>query len=342
MITSNNESMKKLIAVLVGGGLIMGLTVWANDDFDVHDEIQLGADQQAVVVPGEEGTSAELIESYQKALEEAQRSGNPNLVQQLMESRNAALLAQPQASAMPSVNTADLPFPLLGLELDRDQDGLSDSDEIVLMTNASNPDTDGDTYADGIEVVRGYNPLIASPNDKIEYIEPAQADDIRYQVTGLRLGDSGENEQLTITGTGPNHSLIALLVRSDQNKVWITRTDKTGRFIYVSGDTLDMGDYKIYAAAVSADGKTLAASRALAFTRTEDALVKIEPTPAPVTNNEENQNKIARKTIISLAAAGVFGLALIVLVWLLMRRRGKIKADRLPSTWTERSSKQIH
>lgn len=319
-----------------------GLAVLANDDFDVHDEIQPGADQQTVVVPGEEGTSVELIESYQKALEEAQRTGNPNLVQQLMESRNAAGIKQPQTSGIPSVNTADLPFGLLDVEFDRDQDGLSDSDEIVLVTNASNPDTDGDTYADGIEVVRGYNPLVASPNDKIEYGEPTQANDIRYQITGLRLGDSGENEQLTITGTGPNNSLIALLVMSDQNKLWITRTDKTGRFIYVSGDTLDMGDYKIYAAAVSADGKTLAASRALAFTRTEDALVKIDPTPAAVTNNEENPNKFSRETIISLAAAGIIGLALIVLVWLLMRRRGKIKADRLPSTWTARSSKQIH
>ena len=181
--------MRKLITVLISGGLIAGLAVWANEDFDVHDAIEPGADQQTVAVPGEEaGTSADLMESYQRALEEAQRAGNPNLVQQLMESRNVVESVLPQVSALPSVNTADLPFPLLEASLDRDQDGLSDSDEIMLITNASNPDTDGDTYADGIEVVRGYNPLLASPNDKIEYTEPTQANDNRYQITGMRLG----------------------------------------------------------------------------------------------------------------------------------------------------------
>ena len=329
--------MRKLITVLISGGLIAGLAVWANEDFDVHDAIEPGADQQTVAVPGEEaGTSADLMESYQRALEEAQRAGNPNLVQQLMESRNVVESVLPQVSALPSVNTADLPFPLLEASLDRDQDGLSDSDEIMLITNASNPDTDGDTYADGIEVVRVYNPLLASPNDKIEYTEPTQANDNRYQITGMRLGDSGENEQLTITGTGPNYSLIALLVMGNQPKLWVTRTDKTGRFTYVSGDTLDIGDYKIYAAAVSTDGRTLAASQALMFTRTENALVKIEPTPAPVTNDEEKQYKFKATTIIRMAAVGVFGLVLVALIWFLMRRRWKIKADRLPSTWTAR------
>jgi hypothetical protein len=329
--------MRKLITVLIGGGLIVGFGVWANEDFDVHDAIEPGADQQTVAVPGENaGTGADLIESYQRALEEAQRAGNPNLVQQLMESRKAAESALPQASVLPIVNTAGLPFPLLETNLDRDRDGLSDSDEIQLTTNASNPDTDGDTYADGIEVVRGYNPLMVSPNDKIEYKEPTQANDNRYQITGMRLGGSGENEQLTITGTGPNYSLIAILVTGNQSKLWVTRTDKTGRFIYVSGDTLDIGDYKIYAAAVSTDGETLVASRALTFTRTENALVKMDSTLAQATNNEDKKYKFTATAIVRMAAAGAAGLVLVVLIWVLIRRRRKIKAERLPSTWTAR------
>ncbi len=43
---------------------------------------------------------------------------------------------------------------------DSDSDGLSDRDEAVIWkTDPNNPDTDGDTYFDGLEVKSGYNPL---------------------------------------------------------------------------------------------------------------------------------------------------------------------------------------
>lgn len=44
-------------------------------------------------------------------------------------------------------------------EFDTDRDGLSDIDEMrVWKTDPKNPDTDGDGFGDGIEVVRGFNP----------------------------------------------------------------------------------------------------------------------------------------------------------------------------------------
>lgn len=43
--------------------------------------------------------------------------------------------------------------------VDTDDDGLSDREEIkVYKTDPLNPDTDGDTYKDGVEVKGGYNP----------------------------------------------------------------------------------------------------------------------------------------------------------------------------------------
>ena len=42
---------------------------------------------------------------------------------------------------------------------DSDKDGLADETENNLGTNASNPDSDGDGYKDGTEVLKGYNPL---------------------------------------------------------------------------------------------------------------------------------------------------------------------------------------
>jgi len=44
--------------------------------------------------------------------------------------------------------------------LDSDNDGLTDADELnIYGTDPNNPDTDGDTYPDGVEVANGYNPL---------------------------------------------------------------------------------------------------------------------------------------------------------------------------------------
>jgi len=50
---------------------------------------------------------------------------------------------------------------------DDDRDGLPNYLEEILKTNPQNDDSDGDGYKDGDEVFYGYNPLFASPNDKV-------------------------------------------------------------------------------------------------------------------------------------------------------------------------------
>lgn len=49
---------------------------------------------------------------------------------------------------------------------DRDQDGLSDSEEKALGTDWQKADTDGDGYTDGVEVSSGFNPLVPAPGDR--------------------------------------------------------------------------------------------------------------------------------------------------------------------------------
>ena len=46
--------------------------------------------------------------------------------------------------------------------VDTDGDGLSDEQEALHYTDPNNPDTDGDGYSDGVEVEKGYSPLMAS------------------------------------------------------------------------------------------------------------------------------------------------------------------------------------
>ena len=57
-----------------------------------------------------------------------------------------------------TINKNDIQKPII--LVDTDNDGLSDVDEIYkYKTDPNNPDTDGDGYLDGEEIVNGYDPL---------------------------------------------------------------------------------------------------------------------------------------------------------------------------------------
>lgn len=63
------------------------------------------------------------------------------------------------------LSRADLGGP--NIFIDSDQDGLTDSEEASLGTDAYNPDSDKDGYNDGVEVASGYDPLKPAPGDKL-------------------------------------------------------------------------------------------------------------------------------------------------------------------------------
>jgi len=310
--------MNRLAIGIMGIGLLGAVAVYAHDDFDVHDTVLPEAQTQEVVLPNEEEVDAGLTEEYQKALERAQRRGDYSAVQDLIDREASA--PEPSLTGSP-VSNHDFPFSILDISLDADQDGLSDADEIRIATKPREPDSDGDGYIDGLEVVRGYNPLVASPGDKIKYKKPLTGSNEQYRITGIRLSATGAKEMLTITGTGPNNSLVAILGYSSEEFVWVTRTDKTGRFTYVSGDTLDPGVYTFYAASISANGVTLEASEPLMFERTLDALIKIESPTEP--KRDEGIHKTNRLWWYAIVATGGGALLIGVLVvsWVVSRKK---------------------
>lgn len=116
------------------------------------------------------------------------------------------------ASPNPAVTTAtpksfssdDIVVP--SAETDSDGDGLSDALEALYKTDPQNPDTDGDGYKDGNEVANGYDPLIKSPNDKIDRLTSK---------LGLNASPAPAASPL------PSPSLTQLFV----NKTGITPTD---------------------------------------------------------------------------------------------------------------------
>jgi hypothetical protein len=54
------------------------------------------------------------------------------------------------------------------MEVDTDQDYLSDFFELKIGTDLMNTDSDGDLYLDGTEVAASYNPLNSDPENKVE------------------------------------------------------------------------------------------------------------------------------------------------------------------------------
>ena len=314
--------MRRLIVGIVGvGGIVLSLGVAANESFDDHDTIQEGAGIQSVIVPGQEqSANSEIDEQYKKALREARQRGDPRMADQLVDKKDEPeLLVSPKAVIS---GAEELPFQLLQVSLDRDQDGLSDGDEIRLVTDPNNPDTDNDGYIDGLEVIRGYNPLVAGPGDKIEYKEPVGQTNAQYKITGIRLTESAGEQMLTVTGMGPNDALVAVLLFSKENRTWVARTDRTGRFLFVSADALDPGEYKAYASAVSANGLPLAFSKQLMFERTESSLIKEEESSREVVIlNEEEETKLDRVGIVVGAGGLVAAMGAAVLIWTLKRRK---------------------
>lgn len=109
---------------------------------------------------------------------------------------------------------------------DKDQDGLSDEEEIVYGTNKNNSDTDGDGYSDGEEVRGGYDPLKPAPGDKIleekippEFENEGRGGDGGYNYTDefislLQEEKGGEIEKITQALNGSDEDLIDVLNNS--------------------------------------------------------------------------------------------------------------------------------
>jgi hypothetical protein len=53
------------------------------------------------------------------------------------------------------------------INIDSDNDGLSDNEEALYGTDSKHADTDNDGYSDGVEIKSGYNPLVPAPGDRI-------------------------------------------------------------------------------------------------------------------------------------------------------------------------------
>lgn len=95
-------------------------------------------------------------------------------------------------------------------EVDSDEDGLWDDWEIALKTDYLNPDTDGDGYKDGQEVLFGYDPKMAGGGKLEKRIEVnIQSQKLAYFLGSVKLDEFLISSGLPRTPT-PKGTFIVL------------------------------------------------------------------------------------------------------------------------------------
>lgn len=183
-------------------------------------------------------------------------------------------------------------------DLDSDQDGVMDQEELRIGTDPSNPDSDGDGYLDGDEIRTGYDPKKFSPGDgrdKIIFQNPKEkgAVDVKYAVSEafyaeVPKGNNGEPEKkrvLQFKGKGIPNAFVTLYIYSNDPVVVIVKTDANGNWVYDLDKELENGDHEAYVAITDNTGNITAKSEPLYFVKTAQAVEILNPAQA----SERNQ-----------------------------------------------------
>lgn len=106
---------------------------------------------------------------------------------------------------------------------DSDHDGLNDCDEVYWRTDPDNPDTDGDGFLDGEEILTGHSPLVKGPDDLLNPEQNATKRITGLVVGGLMAGD--------LDPSSPNYAASVKLLAQ-------AMATEYGRSITIPRDTL--------------------------------------------------------------------------------------------------------
>lgn len=175
----------------------------------------------------------------------------------------------------------DLIAPTL-IAIDSDQDGLPDDTEIRLGTNPYKADSDNDSYLDGEEVNKNYNPLgagalknktalssldkaIIAKKDIEQPILTGTVSPQNLQIYTLENVIANNTKTVKIAGRAAPNTDITLYVYSLTPLLLTTKTDTNGNWTYLLDVNLRDGQHKIYAATNNEDGQVLEKSNPFNF-----------------------------------------------------------------------------
>lgn len=207
--------------------------------------------------------------------------------------------------------------------LDSDGDGIADVDEVHLYrTDPFNPDTDGDGINDGVEIMRGFDPLNAEPEAIIKYRSPKEVTFATSQLLGVTsitpLVEYGDNfepltTQAVIRGFGLPNSFVTLYIFSTPTVVTVKTADD-GSFEYIFTRELEDGAHEVYVAMTDNRGEIVAQSAPFAFIKTAQAFTYADAMAETVPLVTENPVKTINFIYYVVAAMGIVAMGLILLL----------------------------
>jgi hypothetical protein len=175
--------------------------------------------------------------------------------------------------------------------IDSDHDGISDYDEkYIYGTDPHNPDTDGDGYSDGSEILGGFDPKNPDLRGTISYESPK---DITVEVkkdilaaTSISIVKTKQEEgnppleKVEFKGRGLPNSFVTLYIYSVPMVITV-RTDSEGNWEYVLDKELADGNHELYVAMTDNAGKVLAKSSPIPFVKEANAITVDQTLLAP-------------------------------------------------------------
>lgn len=227
-----------------------------------------------------------------------------------------------------------------GVEIDTDEDGVSDYDEINIYGSDPNiADTDNDGVPDGEEIIKGHNLLSAESEAMIEYQSPKESfglvreDVIRVGKVGPVTKISPEPEEdsfLTeIAGRALPNSFITLFIYSSPTVVTI-KTDADGDFVYTFDKELEDGRHDVYAAITDNDGEIIAQSNPFSFIKEAQAFTPVDASNSEITLTGSPE-VISNEPYKVVAGLGILALGLILIMLGITLRTKKEDGNDGPS-----------
>lgn len=160
------------------------------------------------------------------------------------------------------------------LELDSDNDGISDYDEkYIFKTDLQNPNTTGGDQNDAEKILAGINPQ--SPDfEKINYENPKENKtapiSALYTVERVeKISNDKGQKVLQLSGTALPNSFITLYIFSSPVVVTI-KTDGNGSWVYTLDKELQDGNHEVFVTTVDNSGRILARSESIPFAITKE------------------------------------------------------------------------
>jgi hypothetical protein len=197
----------------------------------------------------------------------------------------------------------------LDLYTDGDHDGVSDYDETHLYgTNPRDAHSAGDALSDGERIMQGLNPLSTSP-EKVTVESPVGSgteSQTIFEVTDIHV-----EQNVVSTTTSPDHKVESSVTASLETKsagedvttfqgralpnsfvtlyifstpvVVTVKTDEAGNWKYTLNTELEDGSHKLYVAMVNNDGRIIAKSPPVLFTKEAQAIEFVPLVAPPIT-----------------------------------------------------------